>query len=282
MKLHEEILDILSEIDDDLLPAPLPAKKPSPWRKSVIRWTASAAAVIAAVFGGLWLGRLTSPNVSLPEIVFASDIIPRYLANNRSEQILTSDQLLTVSRLTGISREPQIFLAETAAEIVLPDNAPFTDRNGQVWRMYTIDSAADDLLERNLRTDLIFTNYIRDYGCVLWQIDWTTEPSEVQYLGIVPLVGREEAVGRLLNGNYVTTIPASELPPDGITEERIGHRTLVYLLTPEDAFIRIYECFFVRLTDSDPADGESRFGLFYVPVTDEEQTAKLIEKYNME
>lgn len=280
MKLHEEILDVLGEIDDDLLPAPSSKPYRSRRRTSVIRWTASAAAVLLAAAGGLWLGRQTAPSVSIPEIAYASEIVPRYLLNNRTEQILTSDQLLTVSRLTGITREPQIFTAETAEEIVLPDNAPFTDRNGQIWCVCTTDSAADDLLERNLRTDLSFVNYIREYGCVLWRVNWTTEPSEVQYLGIVPLVDREEAVQRLLNGTFVTTVPVSELPAGGITEDLIGHRTLVYFLSPSEELIRIYECFLVRLTDN--ADGESRWGLFYVPVTDEEKTESLIEKFNLE
>ena len=278
MKLHEEILDVLGDIDDDLLPD---GKSDHPRRNgTLIRWAASAAAVVIAAFGGIWLGRQTAPDTPIPGIAYAADIVPRYLMNSRTEQILASGQFLSVAQPTGITREPQIYLAETAQEIVLPDRAPFTDTDGRVWQMYTMDSAASDPLERNLRTDLSFASYIRDYGCVLWRIAWDRVPSEVQYLGIVPLIEKEEAVHRLQSGNYITTIPASELPADGITEESIGHRTLVYLLSPEDALIRIYECFFVRLTDGE--NGEARWGLYYVPVTDEEQTEKLIEKYNME
>jgi len=277
VKLHEEIFDLLGEIDDDLLPPPdVPKSCRSRRRKSVLRWTASAAAVLLAAGGGLWLGRQTAPS----PVAYASDIIPRYLLSSREEQLLTNDQLLVVPRLTGITRQPQIYIAETAEEIVLPGNAPFLASNGQVCRVYTTDSAVANLLERNLRTDLMFTNYIRDYGCVLWQVDWSTEPSEVQYLGIVPLLDREETVRRLREGNYITTIPEEELPSDGITEDRIGHRTLVYLLTREDDFIHIYECFFVRLNDK-TAD-ELRWGLFYVPATNEEKAASLIEKLNQE
>ena len=64
----------------------------------------------------------------------------------------------------------------------------------------------------------------------------------------------------------------------GITEDQIERRELVYLIPKHDDLIRIYECFFVRLDDDDPADSESRWGLFYVPATDDDAVEKLTEQ----
>lgn len=284
MKPHEELLDILGEIDADLLPDPVPVTKPKRssggYSRRILRWTAAAAAVIFAAGGGVWFGRHMTPPLRTPEIVFASDIIPKYLHEVRREELLNDGSLLTVPRLTGISREPQIYSAATADEVVLPDSAPFTDRDGTIWRMYSINSVTNDSFEHNLRLDLIYLNYIRDYGCVLWQIDWSTEPSEVRYLGIVPVISREESLEKLLDGDYITSVPEAKQPAGGITESRIGRRTIVYLLSPSETFVTAFECFVVRLDGI--TDGQPCWGIYYVPVTDMEQAEKLAEKFTLD
>lgn len=268
MKLHEQILHTLDEIDDDLLPDLTAAPRRTSVCRRVIRWTAAAAAAVL-VFGGggFLLLRRTAPSVMLPVKVYASEVLPLYLREGYAKLIPADDSAMTIGPLTGISLQPQIYTADSASDIDLPHNLIFADSELDVWRLFTTASGADNVLERNLRIDLFYANSFRDYGCVLWQIDRQTEPAMVSYLGIVPIADRAEAVQRLLDGQAVTTVPESELPEEGITEDRIDRRELVYLIPKNDDLIRIYECFCVRLTDS--ADGEPRWGLYYVPVTDE-------------
>ena len=267
MKLHEQMLDILGEIDADLLPDLNAKPRRTPVSQRILRWSAACAAVALAAGAGLFFGRQQDAPAVLPTTVYAADVVPRYLLDSRAEELLTGDSILTVAPLTGISRQPQIFTAESADDIVLPDNMVFSDRDGKIWRMFSPDSSADDALEKNLRIDLYYANHLRSYGCVVWKIDRETEPARASYCGITPLVSPEETVRRLLEDDPVTTIPETELPDGEITEERIGRRTLVYMTAKHDDFIRIYECFYVRLTDS--ADCELRWGLYYVPATDE-------------
>jgi len=276
MKLHDELLNALGGIDDDLLPDLNEQPHGRGRRNRVLRWTAAAAVVCLLCGVGVLLGRMAAPAAVIPVTVYASDIVPHYLLKGYPESIVPGDPSLTLAPLTGISLQPQIFTAESADAIVLPDNLVFADTERDVWRLFTNDSAADDALERNLRVDVRYANHLRDYGCVLWNIDRSTEPASVTYLGIVPLIEPEEAVRKLLDGQAVTTVPESEL--SGITEDRIDRRTLVYLVPKHEDIIRIYECFFVRLDDDDPADGESRWGLFYVPAAEEEAVEKLIEQ----
>ena len=275
-KLHEELLDVLGEIDSELLPAMEEKTRCAKKRNRILRWTAAAAAVGLLAGGGILLNRYLSSAVRIPVTVYASDIVPHYLLKGYPESIVPGDSSLTLAPLTGISMQPQIFTAESADAIVLPDNLVFADTERDIRRLFTNKSAADDALERNLRVDIQYANYLRDYGCVVWKIDRTAEPAEVSYLGIVPLISGDEAVRRLLDGQRITTIPASELPEEGITEDRIDRRELVYLIPKNDDLIRIYECFFVRLDDDDPADSERRWGLFYVPATEDEAVEELL------
>jgi hypothetical protein len=278
MKLHEQIFDVLGEIDDDLLPDMNKQPRCTNKRDRILRWTAAAAAVCLLAGGGILFCRRLSSAVRIPVTVYASDIVPHYLLKGYPESIVPGDPSLTLAPLTGISLQPQIFSAESADAIILPDNLVFADTERDVWRLFANDSAPDDSLEKNLRVDVRYANYLRDYGCVVWKIDRTTEPASVTYLGIVPLTDRDEAVRRFLDGQYITTVPESELPEDGITEDRIERRELVYLIPKHDDLIRIYECFFVRLDADDPADSESRWGLFYVPATDDDAVEKLTEQ----
>ena len=278
MKLHEQIFDVLGEIDDDLLPDMNKQPRCTNKRDRILRWTAAAAAVCLLAGGGILFCRRLSSAVRIPVTVYASDIVPHYLLKGYPESIVPGDPSLTLAPLTGISLQPQIFSAESADAIILPDNLVFADTERDVWRLFANDSAPDDSLEKNLRVDVRYANYLRDYGCVVWKIDRTTEPAMVTYLGIVPLTGKDEAVRRFLDGQYITTVPESELPEDGITEDRIERRELVYLIPKHGDLIRIYECFFVRLDADDPADGESRWGLFYVPATDDDAVEKLTEQ----
>ena len=278
MKLHDELLDALGGIDDDLLPDFTEKPRCTDKRNRILRWTAAAAAVGLLAGSGILLGRMAAPAAVIPVTVYASDIVPHYLLKGYPESIVPGDSSLTLAPLTGISLQPQIFTAESADAIVLPDNLVFADNERDVWRLFTDNSAADDALERNLRVDVRYANHLRDYGCVLWNIDRSSEPASVTYLGIVPLIDRTEAVQRLLDGQAVTTVPESELPDGGITEDRIDRRTLVYLVPKHEDIIRIYECFFVRMDDDDPADGESRWGLFYVPAAEEEAVEELLRQ----
>ena len=46
----------------------------------------------------------------------------------------------------------------------------------------------------------------------------------------------------------------------------VGRRTLVYLLSPAEDGIRLYECFFVRLNPEE--DTMPRWGLYFVPAAE--------------
>ena len=129
MKLHEQILDVLGEIDEDLL-LDL-TKKPlrTTAHRKFFRVSAAAAAVVLLAAGGFLLGRKVSQEIHItaPDFptVIASDIIPRYLLEERSDYLSSSDQILTIAPLTGISLQPQIYTAEHTEDITLTDKMIF-------------------------------------------------------------------------------------------------------------------------------------------------------------
>ena len=85
----------------------------------------------------------------------------------------------------------------------------------------------------------------------------------------------------LLNGEYLTTVPADTLPESGITEDRIDRVELVYRTGPRDKYIEPYFRFLVRLREGFPRDlpesaaGLKHWGIYYVPAVRLEYLAEI-------
>jgi hypothetical protein len=123
---------------------------------------------------------------------------------------------------------------------------------------------SEDPLLKSLRLDAEFANITRSYGCVLWEADWNA--GMAVFIGVVPLLPEEVTRTRLMGGDYITPVPEEESPE--ITEEKIGRRITVYLASPSEDRIRIYDGYFVRLGEEN--DKPIRWGLFFVCAAESE------------
>jgi hypothetical protein len=299
MKWNEAVFRALGEIEDDLIPPDTPTRKAeekpdvreraTPVRKPrrrVLTAIGTAAAVLVILLGVTLLPRLTGlqsekgqpneprePDVSAvgaePEISAEREFFSYlpYLAS-RADEFIPLTRVMALPALPEADDGGQTVEAEDPETAALSPLSAFYDRNG-IFRILVAGAGEeDDVLMRNLRRDLGYANFTRSYGCVLWKADWNR--GEAEYLGVVPLLKREETEARLLAGEYVTAVPEGDEP--GLSAETlpalVGRRTLVYLLSPAEEHIRLYECFFVRLGESEI--GAPRWGLYYVPAADAE------------
>lgn len=69
MKLHDELLDALGGIDDDLLPDLSGQPRGTNRRNRILRWTAAAAVVCLLAGGGILIGRMAAPAAVIPVTV---------------------------------------------------------------------------------------------------------------------------------------------------------------------------------------------------------------------
>ena len=187
------------------------------------------------------------------------------LASGPLDDFIPIERVLELPAPGEASREPQIFPEEDPDRIALPSSSVIGTRDGEEVRIVFgteyRDSEALPLM-RNLTRDLSYANFTRSYGCVAWEADW--EMGEARYLGVVPLLGREEVDARLLAGDCLTSVPEELTPP--LTAETlsglVGRRTLAYLLDPASDRILMVECVFIRL------DNDAGWGLYYVPAAE--------------
>ncbi len=278
MKWSEAVFRALGEIDDDLIPAEEAGGNGRSGRRQALTAFGTAAAAILLLVGWIVLfPRLSGQNETLPTetppagsgisaMENRRDYLP-YLSSF-ADDLIPAARFLTIPALPSPEDGPQIFSADDPADISLSGLTAFTDRDGAVRQVVGGSFETEDALMKNLRRDAAYANFTRSYGCVLWQTDWTRTPAEAEYVGVVPLLKPEETEARLLAGEYVTSIPAGDAPALTETDigQRIGRRTLVYLLSPAEDRIRLYECFFVRMDAEENA--VPRWGLFYVPAAE--------------
>ena len=274
MKWSETILDALGGIDDDLIPpsgedpeSGEPASEETDGgrisRRRLLRWGSAAAALLTALGIGRFLlipAVLPGPN-GAGERVPGADMreIPFYLGRSAPEDYPSVERVTPLFSIDASGNNgPLVFSVEDPYEAKLPAFPVFTDGDGVLWRMVSPADHAEDPLLKSLRLDAEFANVTRAYGCVLWEADWRA--GMAVFRGVVPLRPAEETRERLMGGEYITPVPEGEIPQ--LTEERIGRRILVYLASPSEDRIRLYDCYFVRLGEE---SGEStRWGLFFV------------------
>ena len=300
MKWSETILDVLGGIDDDLIP-PSDSGKPDSeesasgetdgnrkTRSRLLRIGSAAAAVLAAIgIAAAGIGRvlLFPPAFSGPngagESARGADEreIPFYLGRSFPEDYPSVGRVTPLfsvdlshgdpsRRDPSETNDPLVFSVEDPYDAELPAFPVFTDGEGRIWRMVSPADHSEDPLLKSLRLDAEFANITRSYGCVLWEADWNAGMAVL--LGVVPLLPEEVTRTRLMGGDYITPVPEEEIPE--ITEEKIGRRITVYLASPSEDRIRIYDGYFVRLG---PGPGEEndkpiRWGLFFVCATESE------------
>ena len=286
MKWNETILDALGGIDDDLIP-PSDCGKPDSGEsasgesasgetdgdrktRSRLLRIGSAAAAVLAVFG---IGRalLFPPALPRPdgagEAVPGADEreIPFYLGRSAPEDYPSVERVTPLFSVDASENDdPLVFPVEDPYDAVLPASPVFTDGEGRLWRMVSPADHSEDPLLKSLRLDAEFANVSRSYGCVLWEADWNA--GMAVFLGVVPLLPEEGTRTRLMGGDYITPVPEEEIPE--ITEEKIGRRTTVYLASPSEDRIRIYDSYFVRLEKEN--DEPIRWGLFFVRAAESE------------
>ena len=284
MKWNEAVFRALGEIDDDLIPDessdPEPSKSEKKNRhagRKALTAFGSAAAILLIVSGIFLFPRLTGaetaaddtpsgfvPLESIPDPAACNPHTMDYLPylSSYAEEFIPMERFLTIPAPPEAEPSPQTFEADEADSVPLPE--AFAGRDGAVWQAIGGNFETEDALFRNLRRDAGYANFTRSYGCVLWRADWDPVPAEAEYAAVVPLLGPDETLSMLAAGEYVTDVPEDETPR-GI-ETLIGRRTLVYLLSPAENWIRLYECFFVRLNPDE--DNAPRWGLYYVPAAE--------------
>ncbi|MBR5870650.1 MAG: hypothetical protein IKZ09_06400, partial [Clostridia bacterium] len=85
-------------------------------------------------------------------------------------------------------------------------------------------------------------------------------------LGDYPLISKDEATQRLLDGYFITTVPSEYYDENGITEDAIISCELTYHTGNLDAYFLPYYHFYVQIEDAyNQAEGLNRYGGFWVP-----------------
>ncbi|MBR0114339.1 MAG: hypothetical protein IJM11_04065 [Firmicutes bacterium] len=148
---------------------------------------------------------------------------------------------------------------------------------GKENRQYTVCSDTDDVGSAIISACMQYGRiaWLEDTGeLILWSIDSLTEAEK---MGDYPLLTEEEARNKLLEGEYLTTVP-SEMPG----EDHIVMTELVYRGgVTEEYFIPWYR-FWVELTSSNSVGcvnetaeelGLRTFGAYYVPAVRDEYLA---------
>ena len=273
MKWNEAVFRALGEIDDDLIPpngqlvGQQDAEKENPHllRKRIRAW--SAVAVFLLILVGFWV---FTPDIPMEKKADNAaekhtDLFLRYPAilytPVEAAEIWNSADYFPLPFGEDLPAAPQI---QTA---IAPSPSRFTDLAGRQFEAVTAYGGAESgTARRQLEIDLMYANYTRSYGCVLWEAEWYVTPARMNYIGVCPLIREEDARAALLEGRYVTSVPG-ELVPEGIREDQIAASELVYLISPDDDLIQMYYCYSVRLAE----DGEDRYGLFYVLAVDREE-----------
>ena len=155
------------------------------------------------------------------------------------------------------------------------------DRNiyGVRSRQYRVYEDSSDPVQKLLNYSIAVSRlYETDDGAGLGTV-WKYPGIDVlKFLGDYPVIGEDEARAMLLNGEYLTTVPADTLPDSGLTEDRIDRVELVYRTGPRDKYIEPYFRFLVRLREGFPAsaaEGLSNWGAYYVPAVRTEYLAEI-------
>ena len=146
-------------------------------------------------------------------------------------------------------------------------------------RQYRVYEDSSDPVQKLLNYSIAVSRlYETDDGAGLGTV-WKYPGIDVlKFLGDYPVIGEDEARAMLLNGEYLTTVPADTLPESGITEDRIDRVELVYRTGPRDKYIEPYFRFLVRLREGFPAsaaEGLSNWGAYYVPAVRTEYLAEI-------
>ncbi|MBQ3861642.1 MAG: hypothetical protein II779_14030 [Clostridia bacterium] len=146
-------------------------------------------------------------------------------------------------------------------------------------RQYRVYEDSSDPVQKLLNYSIAVSRlYETDDGAGLGTV-WKYPGIDVlKFLGDYPVIGEDEARAMLLNGEYLTTVPADTLPESGITEDRIDRVELVYRTGPRDKYIEPYFRFLVRLREGFPAsaaEGLSNWGAYYVPAVRAEYLAEI-------
>lgn len=112
-------------------------------------------------------------------------------------------------------------------------------------------------------------------------IIWLNNPlAAAENVGEYPIIDAREATQLLLEGSYISSVPADYLVNGVITPEAIGKTELIYRLDRHDVYYQPYYRFYVELSDEHYAEGSrteglKEYGAFYVPAVESRYLADL-------
>lgn len=147
--------------------------------------------------------------------------------------------------------------------------------DGQQNRRFSAYDSAGSLEQRILS----FNFALASFGSDVWDEDTLGSISfgnlldSAEKLGDYPIISAEDARALLLDGCFITTVPADYLDGGTISAGNIAKTELIYRSGYLDEIFMPYYRFYVKLTDTkkysvDQADGLSAYGAFYVPAVD--------------
>ena len=139
---------------------------------------------------------------------------------------------------------------------------------------YTYDKCED------YKQDILSYNFTRVKFCPgdkhNLMIIWLDNPlAAAENMGEYPIIDASQATQLLLNGSYISTVPAEYLINGEITADAIAKTELVYRMGERDEYYQPYYKFYVELSDEYYAEGSrpegmKEYGGFYVPAVESE------------
>lgn len=109
-----------------------------------------------------------------------------------------------------------------------------------------------------------------EYTGDLTYIRYYNSLSALEFMGMYPVIGYEQAFEELLNGNYHTTVWEEAYLPEGINPEEVTFTGIMYKRTQDYKYELPYYRFLIELHaertgDYALSEGMKEYGAFYVP-----------------
>lgn len=150
------------------------------------------------------------------------------------------------------------------------------DYSGKQRRNYYAYSDSDNLEQRILNYNFNKVEFAPDEKGALLLIRYGNVLSCAEKLGDCPVISLEAARGLLLDGKYLSTVPAELLYGGAIREQDITKAELVYGSNNLYKVFMPYYRFYIELSeDGEIADGLINYGAFYVPAISSEYLSEL-------
>ena len=163
------------------------------------------------------------------------------------------------------------YLAEKYRDLLQFENPAFFVDSGTYQCIY--DKSGDEV-QQILNYNMYFARFCTDGNGDMYLIYFDNGFMSSDYLGDYPVITLDKAQEMLIEGKYLTTVPADFIKNGVISAEDIALGELVYRCSSGlDKYFMPYYRFYVEL-DFD-SDGGKDYGAFYVPAVSEEYLSDL-------